>query len=545
MAAKDKKQKSLRKTPASAASPLMNAIVIGLPSLCFLLFMLSRKTSKAMGASDWVLTAVIFGIFLYFVSSMKPPKPNLWTVAGGVIAVIGTAIFIIANRTVPPDDLWWYTGVIVLAGGAVLWFLSGLPREQALEWVRSGLVALSLALVIRWGVAEPYRIPSSSMEPTLYGDDRIGRGDRVFVNKWIYGLRYPFMNKRIWRGKEPERWDIVVFKSAEKNADHPTLVKRIAGLPGERVLIRNGSVYINGEPLEIPDFMPEDQQYYAVPPPPVSQAMLERVRNRIYDRHKPMLYGVIADDEFSLIPEDHYFLLGDNSMNSRDGRYFGWMPNENLVGRVACIWWWPNHWRDFTGFSKTWWWRMLAGLTGLLLITRLFLGRSHGLYAPGPKRRIDHVFISFISYGLRLPFTGIWLLRRGRPQRGDLVLYYPESPDLPPGAGLMGRIAGLPGERVAFEEGRLFINGKPIETPRALSEENFTVSLPEAKYGRGTAKEFTLVPENQYFILTEKADEDEIHDSRTLGWQPLERIHGRASAVWWPPWRWRRINPCE
>lgn len=125
--------------------------------------------------------------------------------------------------------------------GALAWLTGGFTRENAIEWGKTILIAGSLALVIRWSVAEPFRIPSGSMEPTLHGHPHFLLGDRVFVNKWRYGLRYPFMKKRIYQGEAPKRWDVVVFKTVEADATKTTLVKRIAGLPGERVHIQGGS----------------------------------------------------------------------------------------------------------------------------------------------------------------------------------------------------------------------------------------------------------------------------------------------------------------
>ena len=148
------------------------------------------------------------------------------------------------------------------------------------------------------------------------------------------------MNKRIWHGQKPQRWDIVVFKTIEENAQHGTLVKRVVGLPGERVEIKAteedverarlqgrrplyGTLFINGEKVAIPDFMPDVPGYTIA-------------------THPGMCYGVRPEEEFAVVPEGHYLVLGDNSANSRDGRYFGWLPEDHIVGRVASVWWPPQ-----------------------------------------------------------------------------------------------------------------------------------------------------------------------------------------------------------
>lgn len=456
----------------------------------------------------------------------RPAAAQVAMYLGIAQAVIG-ALIIFAETTHRLSGPPWLrtAGLVLIVSGGVFWFLSGLPREQAIEWIKSGLFALCLALLIRWPIAEPYRIPSGSMEPTLIGDERIGRGDRVFVNKWIYGVRYPFLNKRIWYGAPPQRWDIVVFKTVEKNAEHPTLVKRIVGMPGEHIQIRDGKVYADGIALELPVTMSQDIRYTTM-----SQ------------------YGVRPEEEFSRVPEGHYLVLGDNSANSRDGRFFGWLPNEHIVGRVSCIWWPPAHWRDFTGFSQTWWWRATVAVLAFLLAVRLFIGRSWAVAGPCGKGT-DHRFVSFLAYGLHIPFTRRLLLRWAHPRRGDLVLYEPgegHSDTIPNDVLLMGQIAGLPGETIAINEGTLLVEGEVIDGPEALTQNRFVSKHPEALYGRSKTKNYSKVPEGHYFILSDAPGEETdeaVFDSRIAGWVPERNLMGRATLVWWPPHRWRRIKP--
>jgi len=428
--------------------------------------------------------------------------------------------------------------VLALLAAPVVWLVG---PSSGLEWLKSLLIAVGLALVIRWVFAEPFRIPSGSMEPTLHGEPAIFRGDRVFVNKLVYGLRYPlngvrvwfttfrieYASKRVWQRAGPQRWDIVVFKSAEPKAKNTTLVKRVVGLPGERIHIANGKVYANGEPLELPPGMPP----------------VEYTRPR-HVLESGMKYGVLEEDRYAVVPDECYLVLGDNSARSRDGRYFGWLHNERILGRVSCIWWPPARWRDFTGFSKTWWWRTVVAVVSVLLFVRVLCGRSWRVHRRGEKDTIkaDHVYVNRWAFGVPIPFTLMRLFRWGDPRRGDLVLYRRPNANKDQPKLLVGRVAGLGGERVVLNAGKLEVNGAPLETPASLAGREFAAPEGVGPYARSKGKQYSRVPEDRFFILTESEIPEEHWDSRTVGWVAHEDLMGRASAVWWPPTRWRRIR---
>ena len=312
----------------------------------------------------------------------------------------------------------------------VIQFVTG-PWTQASLFAWLKLIAAFL--VFSWLGFQQFSIPTGSMEPTLHGDMRFFRGDRVWVNKWIYGPRVPFMNKRLFRLAEPKRWDIVVFRSVEPDQPRKILVKRVVALGGEKVHLSEGKVYINDELVEPPEdlrdvlhyttgpnytraevysFIIELARHHLVPGllnPEHEDVQsfgryLERVRERLAGKTEaeltdeeraavvkdlpaylyrmarqallfqtqmtePYLFGVHPDEAFSHVPEDCYLLLGDNSDKSKDGRVFGWVPNDHILGRVSCIWWPLGRWRDFTGFSKTWWGRsLLFGLPALIIL---------------------------------------------------------------------------------------------------------------------------------------------------------------------------------
>ncbi len=449
--------------------------------------------------------------------------------SGIIIILIGAYIIYRSNQTQPePSEPLWWVGLGVFVVGLHLFFFSNMPKHQIYEWLKSESIALGLALLIRWPIAEPYRIPSSSMEPTLHGDFRFGRGDRVFVNKWIYGVRYPFLNKRIWYGKKPQRWEMVVFKTVEKDAKHKTLVKRVVGLPGERVHIEGGKVYINGKPLELPPDMPDI--YYTSGPVGIGG----------------MEYGIRTEDKYSLIPENCYFVLGDNSAYSRDGRFFGWVPNEHIVGRLSCIWFPISRWRDFTGFSKTWWWKTLCLLTFIFVVIRLFFARSTVWYS-WKSNKLCHYLVNQISYGIRIPFTQIWIHRWRKPQRGDIVAYLTPKgiENLPSEIVLCGIIAGIEGDKISIQDNSVFVNGKELtNTTFPLNNLESSFSKDKAPYGLLKDKEHSLVPVDNVFIIWDfpKKEMEISADSRVIGWIPEDKILGKLTHIWWPPSLWKKFK---
>lgn len=149
--------------------------------------------------------------------------------------------------------------------------------------------------------------------------------------------------------------------------------------------------------------------------------------------------------------------------------------------------------------------------------------------------KADHLVIHRFAYGLPLPFTNAMLARWGEPRRGDLVFYRHKGKADEPKL-LVGRIAALPGERVFLEDGRLLVNDRP-----ALEGRNFVPTDGVGRYAKSKGKEFSLVPDGHYFILTESNVPEEHWDGRTLGWTSRADLLGRAGFVWWPPKRWRRV----
>lgn len=196
--------------------------------------------------------------------------------------------------------------------------------------------ALILALIIRTFLFQPFSIPSGSMRPTLL------EGDYLFVTKWAYGYSRhslpfspPVLSGRIWDA-EPERGDVVVFKLPQDTSfDY---IKRVIGLPGDRIQMRDGALFINDEPVarekvgEInnPDITEVNR--------PV-EVWRETLPNGVsYDTLDLTKNGIGDDTREFRVPEGHYFMMGDNRDNSTDSRFtVGFVPHENLVGRANII----------------------------------------------------------------------------------------------------------------------------------------------------------------------------------------------------------------
>jgi signal peptidase I len=214
----------------------------------------------------------------------------------------------------------------------------GVTKEPTLvEYSRSFFPIIVLVLLVRSFLFEPFRIPSSSMMPTLLV------GDFIFVNKYAYGLRLPVTRTKVLETSEPERGDVVVFRLP---ADPKTnYIKRVVGLPGDTVEYRDKRLFINGDSieLEINGLFDEESLHGA-------HVAYERLGEVDHEIH--IIPGRFGREGIFQVPEDHYFLMGDNRDNSRDSRYdgVGFIPESNLVGKAVRIWmnWnWSNSGPDW------------------------------------------------------------------------------------------------------------------------------------------------------------------------------------------------------
>lgn len=210
----------------------------------------------------------------------------------------------------------------------------GLLDDDAEPWYvdysKAFFPVLLAVLILRSFIAEPFRIPSNSMMPTLL------TGDFILVNKFAYGLRWPIINKKFVDIGEPERGDVVVFHPPH----HPEQdwIKRVIGLPGDRVGYYDNRVHINGEPVEY-DSLGTYQGYDSG----IGMSGAEELREQLPGQPHLVLErtGIPFRDPGEgewVVPPGHYFVMGDNRDNSEDSRYWGFLPEQNLRGKAFLIW---------------------------------------------------------------------------------------------------------------------------------------------------------------------------------------------------------------
>ncbi len=235
------------------------------------------------------------------------------------------------------------TGVIWLVWAVLRRWMS-LERRQQMPWYvdysRSFFPVLLIVLVLRSFVAEPFRIPSGSMMPTLLV------GDFILVNKFSYGVRLPVTRSVILETGSPERGDVAVFKYPRNPAED--YIKRVVGIPGDLIEFRDRTLYVNGEPQRLE----EVGTYEGVGS---GRMMTDATvfREHLGDTpHQILMWERAPGMSGSVrVPEGHYFMVGDNRDNSNDSRMWGFVSEDLLVGRALFIWlnWDYNggHW-DFS-----------------------------------------------------------------------------------------------------------------------------------------------------------------------------------------------------
>ena len=196
------------------------------------------------------------------------------------------------------------------------------------SWVFSVLVAVIIATSFKSAIADWNYIPTGSMEPTLL------IGDRIFVNKLAYGLKVPYTTWHVNRWDSPQRGDIVVFFSP---ADGKRLVKRVIGIPGDTVAMDHNRVLINGTPLEYAYTVDPTGEFGTAMAPETHRFFTENLAGL---EHPVMLSpGTPSRHSFGPIrvPQGRYFVMGDNRDHSADSRYFGYVPQDRIVGQVTTV----------------------------------------------------------------------------------------------------------------------------------------------------------------------------------------------------------------
>jgi len=203
-------------------------------------------------------------------------------------------------------------------------------REPVIiEYSRSLFPVLLIVLLFRSFLFEPFKIPSGSMIPTLL------IGDFILVNKYAYGLRLPVLNSKFMDVGEPKRGDVVVFRYPVDPGIN--FIKRLVGMPGDTIVYRDKKLFINGEPVELASQgVFSSNEVKCTTPRPDAERYQEQLGEAAHDIL--LHHGSEGRDGQWVVPEGHYFMMGDNRDRSNDSREWGFVPEANLMGRAVGIW---------------------------------------------------------------------------------------------------------------------------------------------------------------------------------------------------------------
>lgn len=212
-----------------------------------------------------------------------------------------------------------------------------------IEYSGSFFPVIALVFFLRSFLWEPFKIPSSSMVPTLL------IGDLILVNKYTYGIRLPIINKKVVQLNDPQRGDVMVFKyPKDMSQDY---IKRVIGVPGDKIVYQNKRLTVNGQAISyagMEDYLEEGTLTYQKQ----FSEQLGNVQHRILNDDTKAPINLAQVDEFPgreactfnyegfscVVPEGNYFMMGDNRDNSADSRYWGFVPDKNIVGKAFFVW---------------------------------------------------------------------------------------------------------------------------------------------------------------------------------------------------------------
>jgi signal peptidase I len=228
------------------------------------------------------------------------------------------------------------------SGGAGSEAVRPAAKEPLLvEYARAFFPVILIVFALRSFVVEPFRIPSGSMLPSLVV------GDFILVNKFAYGIRLPIVNLKVIAIGEPHRGDVAVFRYPRDESVN--YIKRVIGLPGDRIVYQDKKLYINGKLM---------RQVSAMPYPVREDGQLQYETARLTENLDGVRHAILLspgrDQSASeyIVPAGEYFVMGDNRDHSNDSRYWGFVPERNLVGRAFFIWFSWDHTRN-----SPWFWQ--------------------------------------------------------------------------------------------------------------------------------------------------------------------------------------------
>jgi signal peptidase I len=218
-----------------------------------------------------------------------------------------------------------------------------LKQPTWVEYSGSFFPVIALVFVLRSFLFEPFKIPSSSMVPTLLV------GDLILVNKFTYGIRLPIVNQKIIQLNDPQRGDVMVFKyPMDMSQDY---IKRVVGVPGDKITYENKRLTVNGKPISyapLDDYLEDETLNYKKQ----FTENLSGTEHRILNDDRAATLNLSDVREFPgkeactytydgftcTVPAGNYFMMGDNRDNSADSRYWGFVPDRNIVGKAVAVW---------------------------------------------------------------------------------------------------------------------------------------------------------------------------------------------------------------
>ena len=281
----------------------------------------------------------------------SPSKKHLWH--GVLLLVVGVFMlgsYAILGQPLPgetillEDDAVQFgpiaaMAIIVLGGFMLVAGQKFLAKNTlTVEYYEAIVMAVGIALVVRTFIVEPFKIPSGSMIPTLLV------GDYLFVSKFAYGHRVPFMRKRVFMGDGPKRGDIAVFEFPQD--PRKDYIKRVVGIPGDKITYQDKRLFINDKPVRYESdglFSYTNEEGQNLESLRLSETLpnssdSEGVTHPILIR--PFSYSNTTE---TVVPPGYYFVMGDNRDNSNDSRYWGFVPGYRLVGEALAIFWSWDH----------------------------------------------------------------------------------------------------------------------------------------------------------------------------------------------------------
>ncbi|MDC8758438.1 signal peptidase I [Janthinobacterium fluminis] len=235
-------------------------------------------------------------------------------------------------------------GVKAEHGGSRATIEAALLRQPTwIEYSGSFFPVIAAVFFLRSFLYEPFKIPSGSMVPTLV------IGDLILVNKFTYGIRLPVLNKKVIDVNDPQRGDVMVFKyPRDMSQDY---IKRVIGVPGDKIAYENKRLTVNGKAVgytPLDDYLDDEQPVYHKQLQENLAGVPHRILNdepaptlnlhQVYDFPNKEACDYNEDGFSCVVPEGNYFMMGDNRDNSADSRYWGFVPNKNIVGKAFLVW---------------------------------------------------------------------------------------------------------------------------------------------------------------------------------------------------------------